>query len=912
VQNTASAGLNGAWAFDESSGTTAADQSGKGNVGTVTSATFVGGGKFNNALSFNGTNSWVTVADSATLDLTTGMTIEGWVRPSTTQNWRTAFVKEQPGNLVYGVYANNGNNRPAAEVYVGGAARTVQGPTALPALTWSHLAASYDGTTLRLFVNGTQAAQLAVSGSILTSNSPVRIGGNGVWGEYFSGLIDEVRVYNRALTAAEIQTDMTRSVTPDVTPPTITARTPGPGTAGINVGTSPTVTFNELMNAGTITTSSFFLKDAANATVPATVSYNPATSVATVTPQAALQYGATYTVTVKGGSGGVADLASNTLTADSSWSFTTEASPPQVLVVGSTGNPFGMYLGEILRAEGLNAFTTIDVSFVSPALLAQFDVVVLGNTPLNAAQVSALTGWVNGGGNLVAMRPDKQLAGLLGLTDAGTTLANAYLQVDTATSPGAGIVGSTIQFHGTADRYSLSGATAVATLYSNATTATTNPAVTLRSVGSSGGQAAAFTFDLARSVVYMRQGNPAWGGQERDGVVGIRPDDLFYGARAGDVQPDWVDTNKIAIPQADEQQRLLLNMITVMERDKLPLPRFWYLPRGEKAVVMMSGDDHSPTQAPGGTASMFDRFKQLSPAGCVVANWDCVRSSSFVYTSATITNAQAAGYNSEGFEVALHPLVSSCPAASITQGELAAIFDTQLASFQAKYTSLPAQVSSRTHCVFWPDWASNAKVELAEGIRMDANYYHYPGAWIGAKNGFMNGGGFPMRFADLDGSMIDVYQANTNITDETTTAYQTAIDALLNNALGPQGYYGAFGTNMHNDQPAPHPGAEAIVATALARSVPVISYRQLLTWTDGRNSSTIRGLGWSAGTLTFVTTVGAGANGLQTMLPTQGPSGTLSSLTCAGSPRSYTLQTIKGIQYAMFDTITGTCQATYS
>ena len=83
-------------------------------------------------------------------------------------------------------------------------------------------------------------------------------------------------------------------------------------------------------------------------------------------------------------------------------------------------------------------------------------------------------------------------------------------------------------------------------------------------------------------------------------------------------------------------------------------------------------------------------------------------------------------------------------------------------------------------------------------------------------------------------------------------------------------------------------------------------------WTDGRNASTIRGLNWSAGTFTFVTTVGAGANGLQTLLPTQGPTGTLSALTCGGSPRPTRVQTIKGIQYAMFDTITGTCQATYS
>ncbi len=195
---------------------------------------------------------------------------------------------------------------------------------------------------------------------------------------------------------------------------------------------------------------------------------------------------------------------------------------------------------------------------------------------------------------------------------------------------------------------------------------------------------------------------------------------------------------------------------------------------------------------------------------------------------------------------------------------------------------------------------------------MDGNYYHYPFAWIGDKPGFMNGGGFPMRFADLDGTLIDVYQENTNMTDESGQAYPATVDALLDGALGPQGYYGAFGTNIHTDNNAPQPDDEAIVASAQARGVPIISYKQLLDWTDGRNNSTIRGLSWSAGTFTFVTTVGAGANGLQTLLPTQGPTGTLSALSCAGSPKTYTLQTIKGVQYAMFDTITGTCQATYS
>ena len=73
---------------------------------------------------------------------------------------------------------------------------------------------------LALYVNGVQAATLIASGSIISSTGALRIGGNTIWGEYFNGLIDEVRIYNRALSATEIQTDMNRAVTnPDSVPP---------------------------------------------------------------------------------------------------------------------------------------------------------------------------------------------------------------------------------------------------------------------------------------------------------------------------------------------------------------------------------------------------------------------------------------------------------------------------------------------------------------------------------------------------------------------------------------------------------------------------------------------------------------------------------------------------------------------
>ena len=109
----------------------------------------------------------------------------------------------------------------------------------------------------------------------------------------------------------------------------------------------------------------------------------------------------------------------------------------------------------------------------------------------------------------------------------------------------------------------------------------------------------------AGAVVYTRQGNPAWAGDSRDSQAGpIRSDNLFFGAKPGDVQPDWVNLDKAQIPQADELQRLLVNLIVMMNADRKPLPRFWYLPRGEKAAVVLTGDDHGND----GTTGQFNGF----------------------------------------------------------------------------------------------------------------------------------------------------------------------------------------------------------------------------------------------------------------------------------------------------------------
>ncbi len=315
-----------------------------------------------------------------------------------------------------------------------------------------------------------------------------------------------------------------------------------------------------------------------------------------------------------------------------------------VLVVTNSADKFGGYYSEILRAEGLNEFATADVGALSAGLLSSYQVVVLAPAAVSGTQASALSDWVGAGGNLIAMRPSDALAGLLGLGGDAGDVSEGYIGVNTTSGPGAGITAATMQFHGVADQRALgAGTQQVAALFTNASTSAGAPAVTLRNVGAAGGQAAAFTYDLARSVVFTRQGNPLWAGDERDGQPGpIRSNDLFF--------PDYIDLNKVAIPQADEQQRLLANLIIQMNLDRMPLPRFWYLPRGGNAAVVMTGDDHANGE--GRTREHFNGFKTASPAGCSVADWQCVRATSYVYPGTSVPGF--ASYRAEGFEIALH------------------------------------------------------------------------------------------------------------------------------------------------------------------------------------------------------------------------------------------------------------------
>ena len=137
-----------------------------------------------------------------------------------------------------------------------------------------------------------------------------------------------------------------------------------------------------------------------------------------------------------------------------------------------------------------------------------------------------------------------------------------------------------MQFHGIADEYLIKSGSAIATLYKDSETKSEFPAVVSNSFGK--GHAIAFLYNLPKSIVYTRQGNPLFAGIEKDGIPGLRAMDLFTDG--------WLDTSKSAINQADEQMVLLSHCIESLSSFTRPLPRLWYFPDTLKCLVTLTND----------------------------------------------------------------------------------------------------------------------------------------------------------------------------------------------------------------------------------------------------------------------------------------------------------------------------------
>ena len=223
-------GLVGLWHFD----TDANDSTANHNDGTLMGNAYLTTGYFGNAVSLDGSGDYVTVADSASLDISGAITVEAWVNVSSYTSGKVYTIagkwNDMDGNYRACLLAlsTKENGSPLPKFYIssnGTNFDSAVSPDSLSSGTWYHLAGTFDGDVLKIYVDGVEKGSKDTTlTSIVLNNQPLLIGGDRAGGAegngYFNGLIDEVRIWDEALTADQIG---------DVDPPVVTINAPDDG-----------------------------------------------------------------------------------------------------------------------------------------------------------------------------------------------------------------------------------------------------------------------------------------------------------------------------------------------------------------------------------------------------------------------------------------------------------------------------------------------------------------------------------------------------------------------------------------------------------------------------------------------------------------------------------------------------------
>ena len=201
----------GLWHLEEQTGSGAyiKDSSGYGNNGTPTGTTFVQG-KIGKARSFNESTDYIQVADNNNLDLTTALTIDAWVKVnSLPQSGNPSIVTKAAasGARSYALILNSTGNFVLGLTSDGTTMTYLTSSTSLSAGVWYYLAATWDGSTAKLYLNGVEDKSGSFSGTLFNSTAPACIGDDcaGPFSDPLTGVIDEVRISNTARSADQIR-----------------------------------------------------------------------------------------------------------------------------------------------------------------------------------------------------------------------------------------------------------------------------------------------------------------------------------------------------------------------------------------------------------------------------------------------------------------------------------------------------------------------------------------------------------------------------------------------------------------------------------------------------------------------------------------------------------------------------------
>ena len=205
----AAADLIGHWTFDACDGRTVKDRSASGNDGTIVYGEVVKE-KAGACLQLDGLGACVQIGEKTPLLPQAALSTAIWVKPAKLGNHAVLFgvphVRETWTTPVFGMYVEQ--RRPVCGMWLNGGRGKVllEGPQELPLHAWTLLVSTYDGATARLYVNGEQVAEKAVTGRIEPNGQPLILGkGQGAHKPSFKGRLGELRIYSRGLPAAEVR-----------------------------------------------------------------------------------------------------------------------------------------------------------------------------------------------------------------------------------------------------------------------------------------------------------------------------------------------------------------------------------------------------------------------------------------------------------------------------------------------------------------------------------------------------------------------------------------------------------------------------------------------------------------------------------------------------------------------------------
>jgi len=565
----------------------------------------------------------------------------------------------------------------------------------------------------------------------------------------------------------------------------------------------------------------------------------------------------------------------------------------------ATDADFGTYTGEILRTEGFNAFKVDSLCSgnVTRNYLRQFDLVMLAESGINPRDRKMLASYVRKGGKLVAFRPDPALAVLFGITPTGGKMTEGYVVIDTATRQGRGLVGRPMQFHGTADLYALQGAESLAGLLVDRKSAVVFPAVLSHQYGK--GLTTAFLYNLPQSIVFTRQGNPAFAGIEKDGIPGLRGMDLFADG--------WLDTSNNTINQADEQMALLSRCIEEMFTGKKPLPRFWYFPDTLKCLVTLTNDGEFRNEI-----DFEPQFRDVDSMGATM--------SIYILEVDKVSKAWVDKWTARGFEIAGHP-DNTKEAGNPGWNRMDSALSAKKAEITAAY-GLPMRTNVN-HWFVWcgrdidgkQDFGATARLEEMNGIELDVNYAHYDmqsnqGAYYlgtpGTNQGNFTGSGLVMRYAGANGNIIKVYQHVNAVYDQQYNESQdpegfyNCFKGLVDRSLNAE-VYSFISIKSHNDEyyfsKVP---LMKMLTYANSHNIPVWTASQLLDFVKMKDEASISKLHWSNNRLTFeLKSSLESSGGLTFYLPAWQGHAKISMITANGKEIQFVSRKIKGHEYAL-------------